>query len=461
MQIFMDNAPLLNADETPRAAPAVVRPVTRPNRWLRPAIPSASRLMTVGYSFADQALAVGGMFLVNVMLARTRTKEEYGMFALSYSLFTFLAGVHNASILEPYTVYGSGRYRDRFPEYLRLMTRANVLLGLLLSGILLLTCLGLWWVAPQFASLALLGLGLTVGVLLSGLFLRRAFYVQRQPAFAAKSSLVFFLTVGLGLWLSVRAQVLNTLSAFLVLALGWVVAGACFARRLPLGRMEGTLDLEPGYWGVHWKYSRWALITACVFQLMTQGYYWLVAGFLCVKEVGELRAMYLLVAPVDQVFIALTLLVLPALAAHYASGKMRDFFSLLKRHALGVLGTAASFVLAVRIVGRSAMHLLYAGKFDDLAPLLYLLALLPLIMGIGTPMSNALSAAEKPKFVFYSYACSAAVTLLGGIPLVIHFGLRGAVYGLLLSGGACSVALLIGFLLNISNRRSVHQMGCP
>ena len=134
MQIFMDNAPLLNADETPRAAPAVVRPVTRPNRWLRPAIPSASRLMTVGYSFADQALAVGGMFLVNVMLARTRTKEEYGMFALTYSLFTFIAGVHNASILEPYTVYGSGRYRDRFPEYLRLMTRANALLGLNFRG---------------------------------------------------------------------------------------------------------------------------------------------------------------------------------------------------------------------------------------------------------------------------------------------------------------------------------------
>ena len=58
----------------------------------------------------------GGTFTVNLILARTQTKEEYGMFPLSYSFFTFLAGLHNAAILEPYTVFGSGRHRARFPE---------------------------------------------------------------------------------------------------------------------------------------------------------------------------------------------------------------------------------------------------------------------------------------------------------------------------------------------------------
>ncbi len=71
------------------------------------------RVRQAGFSIADQALFVGGTFLANVMLARTQTKEEYGMFVLSYSVFTFLTGLHNASILEPYTVYGSGRYCNR------------------------------------------------------------------------------------------------------------------------------------------------------------------------------------------------------------------------------------------------------------------------------------------------------------------------------------------------------------
>ena len=93
------------------------------------------------------------------------------------------------------------------------------------------------------------------------------------------------------------------------------------------------------------------------------------------------------------------------------------------------------------------MHWLYNGKFDDLAPLLYLLAYLPLLMGIGNTINDALKAAEKPKLVFYAYLCSGTATLLGGIPLVIRLGLTGAVYGLLLSAGVYTGALALGFFL--------------
>jgi O-antigen/teichoic acid export membrane protein len=399
------------------------------------------------------------MFLVNVALARTQTKEEYGMFALSYSVFTFLSGVHNASILEPYTVYGSGRYRDHFSDYLRLMARANALVGFLLSAILLLACLCLWRWAPQFASRALLGLGLTIGVLLSGIFLRRACYVLHQPRLAAGASLLFFLTVASALWLAVRAHVLNDFSAFLILALGWMVAAASPGRRLPLGKTPGRfLELEPRYWGVHWNYARWVLVTAFVFQLMTQGYYWLVAGFLSAKEVGELRAMYNLVAPIEQVFIALSFVLLPALAARYASGRTQDFLSLQKRYGLVVLTITTSFVLAVRIAGKPIMHFLYAGKFDDLSPLLYVLAFLPIMTGMNGVIGNGLNAAEKPRLVFYAYVCSGVTTFLAGIPFVLHLGLQGAVYGMLLSGAACTVALALGFFLIVYRKANRSRL---
>ena len=132
----MGNVPQLNTDETLRVPRAVVNEIGRSNGWLRTvvsALPAASRLVPVAYSFADQALAVGATFLANVILARTQSKEEYGIFTLSYSLFTFLAALHNSALLEPCTVYASGRYRNRFSEYLRLMVRINALVGLLLS----------------------------------------------------------------------------------------------------------------------------------------------------------------------------------------------------------------------------------------------------------------------------------------------------------------------------------------
>jgi len=449
----MGNVPQLNTDETLRVPRPTVNEIGRSNGWLRSAVlalPAASRLVPVAYSFADQALAVGATFLANVMLARTQTKQEYGMFALSYSVFTFLAALHNSAILEPCTVYGSGRYRSRFSEYLRLMVRVNAFVGLLLTMLVLLVCLALYWAAPQYLSRALLGLGVTVGVLLSGTFLRRVFYLQRQPVFAAEASLICFVTVACALWLAARAQLLNGFSVFVILALGWIAAGVGLGKKLALGHSaQSFLDSEPGYWSEHWKYSKWVFSTAFVFQLTTQGYYWIVAGFLSVKNVAGLRAMQMLVAPIDQVFIALGFLVIPALAARYASSEMGDFLSFTKRYELVVVSVTALFALAVRLMGRPVMHWLYAGKFDDLAPLLYILAFLPLTMGIGNVMGGALSAAEKPKLIFYAYLCSGAATLLGGIPLVIRFGLVGAVYGLLLSAGVYTAALALGFFLVI------------
>lgn len=463
MQTVMDNAPQLNTDEVLPAARPLVNGIEGVKVWHRSTLlpfPIAGRLSQFGLSLTDQALAVGGTFLANVVLARTQTKEQYGMFALSYSVFTFLAGLHNAAILEPYTVYGSGRYGNRFSEYLRLMVRVNAFAGLVLTLILLLACLVFYLVAPQIVSGALLGLGITVGILLSGAFLRRVFYLQRQAAFAAQASLMCFVTVVSGLWLTARAHVLSGFSVFLILALGWVTAGIGLGKKLALGNSQNSfVECEPNYWREHWRYSKWVLATAFVFQFTTQGYYWLVAGFLSVKRVAELRAISMLVAPIEQVFIALSFLVLPALAARYASGEMRAFFSLQRRYRLGILVTTLLFVFAVRIVGAPAMHLLYAGKFDDLAHLLYLLAFSPLIMGLGNTMNHALKAVEQSKLVFFAYACSGTATFLVGIPLVMHFGLHGAIYGLLLSGTVYTGALAVSYFFVI--HRKAHRLELP
>ncbi len=462
LEIIMDPIPPLNNDESVSVPGEIATGTAWTNRWPRASLaarPALSRLMSVGYSFADQALAVGTNFLANVMLARTQTKEEYGMFALSYSIFTFLTGLHNSAILEPFTVYGSGRYRNRFPEYLRLMVKVNAFVGLALSALVLLACLVLDFAAPKLFSRALLGLGVTAGILLSSIFLRRVFYVQRKPRFAAQASLICFATAAFALWLATRAHLLNGFSAFLILALGWIAAGLGMSRKLGLGHpTQSFLDSEPGYWREHWKYSKWVLSTAFVFQLTSQGYYWIVAGLVSIKDVAGLRVMQMLVAPMDQVLAALSFLVIPALAARYATNRMRSFQSFTMRYGLAIVSMTALFALFVRFAGKPAMQWLYAGKFDELVPTLYVLAFLPLIVGIGNVLGCALNAAEKPKFVFYAYVCSGTATLCGGIPLVNHFGLRGAVYGLLLSAVAHDAALVSGYMLNSRRQPSRLKM---
>jgi len=452
MSTFIENASRPAADEfASTAPPAAVSPSTKPRRIFAFQLPDKKRWKPLGYSLADQALVVGGTFLVNVLLARTQSKNDYGVFALSYSVFTFLAGLHNAAILEPYTVFGSGRHRGRFSQYLRLMTRSHAAMGLLLTAGLLGACVVFRWFAPGWVTSALVGLGLTVGILLSGAFLRRVFYVQGRASLAAGSSLAFFLVLVAGLWIAVRLGALNGFSAYLILALGWTAAGAVFAGKLRTGKAEQSfLELEPDYWRGHLKYTRWVFASALAIQLSTQSYYWLVAGLLSVKDVADLRVIYLLVAPVDQIFIALNYLVLPAMAAHYASGKMGKFFSLGWRFGMAATGISALFAVVVRVAGKPVMRVLYAGRFDSLAGPLYLLALLPLMMAVGNTINDALKAAERPKLIFYAYLASGAATVAAGIPLVIRYGVLGAVLGVLASAAAYTAALIIGFLATFS-----------
>jgi len=143
-------------------------------------------------SISDQAFSIGTIFLVNVFLARFQSKDAYGMFVLTYSVFTLLSGIHNALVLEPFTVYASGQYRKVFTDYFSFTFRANTLISLLLVGIVMLVILGLLLFAPSFLDKSLIGLSLALFPLFTVSFVRRSLYVRGQYKLALFMSLVFF-----------------------------------------------------------------------------------------------------------------------------------------------------------------------------------------------------------------------------------------------------------------------------
>lgn len=390
------------------------------------------------------------MFLANIALARVQSKEEYGLFALAYSGFTFLAGLHNAAILEAYTIYGSGRYHRYFPQYARLMWRSNVVVCLGWTAVLLLIWRIAGWSSPAAASHSLLGMALTCSLLLSASFVRQTLYIRRRPDLAARFSLVFFVVLAILLWLFTRTGRLSGFTTFIIVGLAWICAGLFYRRDLP-GESPGQnfMGLEPRYWTEHWKYCRWVLVTGLVFQLTNQAFYWLVGGLLSAAEVANLRAIYLVVAPVDQLFIAMATLVLPIMAFRYAARQTGQLISLWKTYGVANVLITGCFAALLYAVGRPVIHVLYRGRFDDASVLLPTLAFLPLAMGIGNTANAALKSIEKPNLVFYGYVASGAATFLAGIPLVMYRGLRGAAYGMVLSAAVYTVTLLVALFLSI------------
>ncbi|MGA9529279.1 MAG: hypothetical protein WBS24_14285 [Terriglobales bacterium] len=420
----------------------------------------APNLRKFACGLVDQVLSVGGMFAMNIALARVRSKEEYGLFTLSYSLFTFLAGLHNAAVLEAYTIYGSGRYRGRFQKYERFVGMHN---GWLLAGVSV-TLVAIWeslrWLHPAFASPALLGMALACGILLSAAFRRRTFYIRRRPDLAARFSAVFFVSCMALLGLAVRAEMLNGLSAFLIAAAAWSLAflvtpnPACEddGRQneneddtRPVAPTPDFLIEEPDYWSEHWKYSRWVFVTALVFQFTTQAYFWVVAVCLSVRDVAGLRALYNLALPVDQIFAAISLVVLPQMAFHFASGELGKLRRMWGQCSLMFLAIGLAFAVTVGLANVRLIHAAYGTRFDDVAPLLRWYVIVPVVMGAGNAANAALKAVEKPQAVFAAYVASGIATFAVGIPLVMYFGLRGAVDGMLVSAASYTGTLIFSF----------------
>src|SRR5579862_7401432 len=81
----------------------------------------------------DQAFFAGTHFLLNVLLARWLTSAEYGVFALTYSVFVLFASLHSATFVEPMLVFGAGKYSDRLAEYFGILIRGHFLLLLPVS----------------------------------------------------------------------------------------------------------------------------------------------------------------------------------------------------------------------------------------------------------------------------------------------------------------------------------------
>ena len=109
----------------------------------------------------DQGLISGSNFLIGILLARWLAPEAYGAYALAFSIFLFLAGFHNALLLEPMSVFGPASYKDQLPAYLGKLLRLHFALTFALALLLALgaTCF-LSFFGNRAVPDALLGAGL-------------------------------------------------------------------------------------------------------------------------------------------------------------------------------------------------------------------------------------------------------------------------------------------------------------
>jgi len=263
------------------------------------------------------------------------------------------------------------------------------------------------------------------------------------------SGLVFLRAMGL----------LNGFSAFVLVAVGCSISLSLILKRMEVGNHRAFEASYGGFWRMHWKYSRWVLATAFVFQLLNQGYYWLLSGILSVREVAEFRAVQNIVIPIDQVFIAFSMLILPTMAKYHAENMRANLLSTMRRLLLIISLLAISYAIVLNFAGRGLLELLYHERYNNSVVLLLPLSLIPIISGMSNSFNIALKAIQKPNVVFYAYSIAGVVTLTVGILLIMNYGVMGAAYGMIVSTLAFGITLITGFYIIYYSKKNTKIIG--
>lgn len=406
-----------------------------------------------GFSILDQSLVSGVNFALQIVLARTLDLDEYGAFSVAFSIFLFLAGFHNALILEPMSVLGVSRERSEVWNYLVSVLGIHLVLTVILSIIML--------IISQFLSdpllyYALLGVILGTPAILLFWLMRRAYYVDEDPAGAALGSVAYSVLFAGGLALIWRYGWQSAFAGYLLMATASALTSAAaivhFRARYGSNTPIAAASRLGSVFREHWHYGRWIVIVAVLMPLTAQAQVFIAAELIGLDGAGVLRALLVLILPMAQVNAAISTVGLPIVSGGLNRNSAARPQRTAARITIGLTAAALIYEFVLIAFSSRLENLLYGGRFAEFAWALPILGLQPVLGALGSGYALLLRAAQRSDLIVLSALLTCPVAILSAGILIWNYGIGGATLSITLTQAA---ALFTMHVLYRSNSASL------
>lgn len=390
-------------------------------------------------ALTDQGLVSGSTFVLNICLARWLGREQYGAYALAFSIFLFLSSFHNALLLEPMSVYGPSEYRKSLPEYLGQLLRLHFAMTGVVAVLVCIATAGMELFARRTQLFpGFWGISFSFPFILFFWLWRRAAYLEAKPNVAIRGAVIYAATTLGFVGLLERFRWLSSFSAFAVQAMAGVAASLVLIWNIR-PRLVSRAHSLSSVFRRHWRYGRWVVVSSFVFWLNGGAYYVIIGAMLGMENVAGLRAIQNFVLPVTQFLTATSLLLLPRVSSRFSDRDRPGFRRSIAWITVLFTGGATGYGIAIVVFGRRLIEMVYGGgRYTEYSYLLPWLALGVILTAAAQGPMIAMQAMQSPSEVFIGYAVG-AMTILPGIVLIRYYGVLGAALGLALS----SLAFLV------------------
>ncbi|HUZ48082.1 MAG TPA: polysaccharide biosynthesis C-terminal domain-containing protein [Terriglobia bacterium] len=388
-----------------------------------------------GLAVLDQGLFAGTNFITNLLLARWLAPNEYGAFALAYSVFLLFGTLYSSFLTDPMLVYGPGKYFSRLQQYLGLLLRGHFLISASLGIMLCTVALAVGRFYPM-VGWALAGVALAAPWILLVWFARSAFYIESKPGWPAAGGAIY--CAGLLAWIALLHAMggLTPFSAIVAMGGAGLVVSALLLSRMRTHWRQSFDAAGTRYVAAsHWSYGRWVAPSRATAWVPTNIYFAILPLWFGLSDAGALKALLNFSLPVIHTLTALGVLLLPSLIrSRSKDGRQGVTHTVHWFFALSLMGTIV-YAALLWIFRNQALYLLYGEKYEHYSSLTFLLAcLVPFGSCLAEPYSRALVAIERPDLMFKSSVAGGIVAIVLGVPLVAAFGLTGALAGVSVAG---------------------------
>lgn len=391
------------------------------------------------FSLADQAVASITNFVTGVIIARSSSKEEFGLYMLGFSLVMLVTDLQTSLIATPYMVYAPRLKGQSHALYAGSTLMHQVVFCLL--GMLALACAAVtsrFGVGPRGLEPVLWALGAMVGLIMLREFVRRICFAGLK----LRSVLVFDICIGIaqigGLLLLARLGALSAKTAY------WLIGPVCGIAAFSWLWMEkkffhpqlaqSIADLRR-----NWTFGRWVFASGLVYTASANLYPWLLAFFHGAAAAGVFAACVGVVSASNPALLGLQNFVGPKTAHEYALKGQYGLRKFVLRISAMLSVPAALLSLVLILWGDRFVAMLYGSRYSGNGLVVAVLAINLLVTAVGFSFSRALLAMERAGVDFGLNLVALATMLTLGLWLVRTEGALGAAIGLLGANFATSL----------------------
>jgi len=411
----------------------------------------------VSSALADQAFFSGSNFIINVLLARWLSPDEYGAYVVAYTWFLLAQNMYDGLLVEPMAVFGAGKYAPRLRGYLKYMLYGHTILGLVVFVVLLAGALLQHTLSSSTLYAALLGAAVTAPFVLMRWLTRQPFYIISKPHLVITSGAMYTAFSVAGLFAlhqftaappdpflcssasGASACTLTASSAQTTVFWAQIVLGIAalipslyniwlLARRVHPDDQASPQLHARNIVADHFNFGKWSVPSRLMLWAAGQLQYLALPLLFGLAGTASLRALNNLVLPVYLSIGAVGSILLPTFVRVAKAGGKQSLDQKVRVVSLICAGVCGVYSFIIIVFGYQIMHLIYDAKYNDAATLanLFFLGSAPLLGVLGVVYSIALKALDRFKESIYFNVVSAILTVTLGLLLTLWLGILGA-----------------------------------